>query len=287
MSTYAIPISIRVGNNLRPFIRNGFNRPFLPGSAVKGTLRTAVLYKSLKNLPPDLRDPFLKNPVNYHLDDRGKEGFSPELNAKFFQQFTLREEGVYDPHTDLFRCLRVTDSAPLLPNATRVEEVKVYSAPSEEPKNYSIYAECLSTENKIDVELSVDEVVLAEFRNRNQKTWFETDFSVLEEMLHNPLQAWAEMSKDLWAREEKFFSEELKLFDVMPKDKGRPMVRLGWGGGLLGTSVDMLLPNSLLQDLRNTLFTNRGKTPAPKSRRLIHNGNERIPLGWATVEQVK
>lgn len=292
--TYAIPTSIRVGNNLRPFSRNGFNRPFLPGSAVKGPIRTAFLYKSLKDLTPDLREELLDIPVAHHLKvkDRDKQGFSRELDANFFQRFVLREGGEYDPHTDVFRCLRVTDSAPLSPDATQVEEIKVYSAPSKSPKNYSIYAECLPAGSVVECELSVDEATLAEFKKRNQKTWFETNFSVLEKMLNDPLKVWAEMGQDLWNREDKFFSRELRLSNVvMPQNEGQPMVRLGWGGGLLGTSVDMLLPDSMLQDLRNTLFKPSGNTPAPKSRRLaIQNDNQgdtkRIPLGWATVERV-
>lgn len=288
-SAYAIPAPVRVGNNLRPFIRDGFNRPFLPGSAVKGPLRTAFLYKSLKDLTPGQRQEFLDAPITAHLNDRDRQGFSRELDANFFQQFTLRERGEYDPHTDIFRCLRITDSAPLSLNATRVEEIKIFSArSSDSPKRFSLYAECLPAGSVLEWELSVDEVMLAEFRKRNRQTWFGTDFAVLEEMLHNPLKVWAEMGQDLWNREVQFFSRELELSDVMPENKGRPLVRLGWGGGLLGTSVDMLLPDALLQDLRNTLFPHdRGNAPAPKSRRLaIQNNNKLTPLGWATVAVV-
>jgi CRISPR-associated protein Csm5 len=299
--TYAVPTSIRVGNNLRPFIRNGFNRPFLPGSTVKGPIRTAFLYKALKDLSPDQREEFLDDPVIDHLNeyDRDprrrnpgfresfKQGFSHGLDANFFQRFVLREGDEYDPHTDIFRCLRITDSVPLSPDATQVEEIKVYSAPSDNPKNYSIYAECLPPGSKVEWELSVDEMLLAKFRTQNRQTWFGADFAILEEMLHKPLKVWAEMGQDLWQEETQFFAKEFGFSDVIPENKGRPLVHLGWGGGLLGTSVDMLLPGPLRQRLRDTLFDDRKNTPAPKSRRLIENSNERIPLGWATVEQVK
>ena len=95
------------------------------------------------------------------------------------------------------------------------------------------------------------------------------------------------MGRDLWEREAQFFSRELRLSGVLPQSKNRPQIRVGWGAGLLGTSVDMLLPDPLLRDIRNTLFTERGPAPAPKSKRLVIAGNNRLaPLGWATVEQV-
>jgi hypothetical protein len=95
------------------------------------------------------------------------------------------------------------------------------------------------------------------------------------------------MGRDLWTREEQFFSRELRLSDVLPEARNHSPVRVGWGAGLLGTSVDMLLPDALLQDLRNTLFTERGPAPAPKSRRLVIQGNNKMtPLGWAMVERV-
>jgi hypothetical protein len=50
----------------------------------------------------------------------------------------------------------------------------------------------------------------------------------------------------------------------------------------------MLLPDSLMQDLRNTLFSDRGHTPAPKSRKLIiREQHWRMPLGWMLVHQVE
>jgi CRISPR-associated protein Csm5 len=304
VAAYSSAAPVRIERELRPCVRDAFSRPFLPGTSLKGAMRTAFLYKSLKGFTPDLRKEFLHDRVTDHLDEydrdpRGKRGdrrfqnnfkqrFSQKLDTNFFQRFTLREASEYDPHTDVFRCLRVTDSAPLLCDVAQVEEVKIYSArSSESPKDWSFYVECLPAGNVIDLELSVDEMVLAEFRKKNQKTWFETDFSVLEEMLRNPLQVWAEMGQDLWQGEAQFFAKEFGFSDVMPKSKGQPMVRVGWGGGLLATSVDMLLPDPLRQRLRNTLFDERDATPAPKSRRLIQNGNERIPLGWATVEQVQ
>lgn len=304
IAAYSSAAPIRIEREMRPCVRDAFSRPFIPGTSLKGVIRTAVLYKSLKDLTPDLQKEFLHDRVTDHLDEydcdpRGKrrdrrfqnnfkQRFSQKLDTNFFQQFTLRETGEYDPHTDVFRCLRVTDSAPLSCDVAQVEEVKIYSAhSSESPKDWSFYVECLPAGGVVELELSVDEMLLAEFRRQNRQTWFGADFATLEEMLRNPIKVWAEMGQDLRQEETQFFAKEFGFSDVMPESKGQPMVRLGWGGGLLGTSVDMLLPDPLRQRLRNTLFGDRDTAPAPKSRRLIQNGSKRIPLGWATVEQME
>ena len=305
VSAYSAPAPPRVDGPVRPFVRDAFNRPFLPGSGIKGAIRTAFFYKLLKGLSPEQRKRLLDDFVSARLQeyrrdprsqrglrwfqDRFKQRFAQQLDADFFQQFILREgQQRFDPHTDFFRCLRVTDSAALGPGAARVEEIKIWSARSQDsPKRWSLYAECLPKESAMEFEISVDEEILAEFAKRNPRTRFGLEFAKLAELLRNPLDVWAEMGRDLWEREAQFFSRELRLSGVLPERKNRPQIRVGWGAGLLGTSVDMLLPDTLLQDIRNTLFTERGPAPAPKSRRLVIAGNNRLaPLGWATVEQV-
>lgn len=305
VSAYSSPAPSRVEGPVRPFVRDAFNRPFVPGSGIKGTIRTAFLYKLLKGLAPEPRkkllDEFVRDRLEeYRRDPRGQKGFrwfqdrfkqwfAQRLDEDFFQKFTLREgQRRFDPHTDLFRCLRVTDSTSLEPGTARVEEIKIWSARLQEsPKRWSLYAECVAEKSTVEFEISLDEGILAEFARRNPQTWFGLEFAALAEMLRNPLGVWAEMGRDLLEREAQFFSRELQLSGVLPENKNRPQVRVGWGAGLLGTSVDMLLPDTLLQDLRNTLFTDRGPAPAPKSRRLVVQGSNRLaPLGWAIVERV-
>lgn len=93
------------------------------------------------------------------------------------------------------------------------------------------------------------------------------------------------MTSDLLREEESFFSQKLKLKNILNFGNETPNFRLGWGMGLLGTSVAMLLPAETKQDLRNILFTDRGDSPAPKSRRIItSNHSSYAILGWCVVE---
>ena len=92
------------------------------------------------------------------------------------------------------------------------------------------------------------------------------------------------MTEDLYNQEREFFRSGMLPPEALEFDR-MPNFRIGWGTGLLGTSVDSLLPEKIRQHLRNTLFTERGDTPAPKSRRLIvRKQEEEKGLGWLKAE---
>src|SRR5690606_12542470 len=140
----------------------------------------------------------------------------------------------------------------------------VFSARSpESPKRWSLYAECIPASQFFECEVSIDDRMVSEFGRKNAQTWFGIDFAIVQECLYDPISVWAEMGHHLWQREHQFFSRELRLSDALPKGGDKPIVRLGWGAGLLGTSIDMLLPDPLLREIRNVLFRDRGSTPAP------------------------
>lgn len=282
----------------RPFIRNGYEEPFLPGTALKGVLRTAILYKILKGLSPEQRRKVLDDFVSrrlqeYRNDPRAREGrerfkkrFAQPLDQTVFQKFDLpNNQGGVDPHTDILRCLRVSDSTPVPPDSAVMEEMKIASARSTEGlKRWSIYAECLPAGMEFEVEIQVDAFVLNNFAKKNSTTRLGMEFRELEQILSNPLAAAAEMAADLLREDRAFFARELGLDGLLEFRGATPNLWMGWGGGLSGTSMGMLLPEGLRQELRNTLFTDRGNTPAPKSRRVVmRQGQPWATLGWIQV----
>ena len=313
VSNYSSASPACIKTEIRPCIRNGFQRPFLPGTSIKGALRTAFLYGILKNMDETEQRKRLHDFVKGRLDEfnsgsRSKQSFKKQfakrleasifskqsfkkqfakrLEASIFQRFSLREKS-FGPNTDLLRCLRITDSTPLDAEGAKIETVKVFSARShKQPK--SLYVECLPEGSSCEFEITIDEKTLAEFREQNPETQFGTAFSDLEKTLRDPLPAWEDMGHDLWQKDGHFFSSEFSRGTVqMPDTKNQSLVRLGWGSGLLGTTVDMLLPEAGVQEIRNTLFVDRGDTPAPKSRRLVARKNDTyLPLGWAKVEVI-
>ena len=295
ISNYSSASPTRIKTEIRPFIRDGFQRPYLPGTSIKGALRTAFLYGILKNMDETQRrkilHDFVKDRLNEFEQGRKKppkerrwspnsfkKEFARRMEESIFQRFSLgKERQRFGPNTDILRCLRITDSKPSWAKSAKIETVKVFSARSKKPPE-SLYVECLPEGSSCEFEITIDEKTLAEF---------DTNSPDLEKILRDPLTAWKDMGKALWQEDDGFFSSEFNHETVQMPDKDLPLVRLGWGSGLLGTTVDMLLDESDVQRIRDTLFIPRYGTPAPKSRRLAaRQGNTYLPLGWAKVKVV-
>ena len=129
--------------------------------------------------------------------------------------------------------------------------------------------------------------MLGDFQRKNQDNEGPLiPFDQIKEIIKNPLGATAEFTKELIKQEDEFFGKvNLPSFVSDLEGKGANL-RLGWGGGLLATTLAMLLSKPLLQRLRNLLFRDRGSQIAPKTRRvIIENDAPHSSLGWARLEE--
>ena len=283
---------------IRPFARNAYSQAFIPGTSIKGVLRTAIMYAILQQLDDSTRkrllDDFVKDKLReYKKDPRGERGykwfqekfkqwFAQRLDQEVFQKFILQEQQRrYDPHTDILRALKISDSTSVDRDSLSIEEIKIFSAQSNmSPKSWSIYAECIPEGVELEFELKVDQGILKDFEQRNRDTRLGLSFAEIAEIINHPLETANSMAQELYQKEKEFFEKELRCPEVM-EFQDEPNFRLGWGSGLLGTSMGMLLPLQIRQDLRNTLFHDRRHTPAPKSRRVVMRGNQgKLTLGW-------
>jgi len=292
----------RVYGNIKPFIRDAFARPYIPGSSIKGSLRTSIMYVILKRMKESARrkilDEFVLERINeYKKDPRGRKGyarfrekfkkwFAEKLDKSIFKSFALKGKRGYDAHYDILRYLKVTDSTPLSKNGLRVEEVKIYSPGSRENfKRWSIFVECVPPGVEFEFQIDIDKDMLEEFKKDNPRIPYDIDAEELYNILLHPLEAAKEKTCDLLEEEKAFLLQNTEFRQVLEFDEGEPNFRLGWGQGLLGATVDLLLPGTLRQELRNTFFKNCGKAPAPKSRKVMMNG-KRQTFGWCKVEIV-
>lgn len=299
VSEYSSECPVMIRRELRPFVRNAFSQPFIPGSSIKGVLRTSIMYVILKRLDQRdrrrlLDDFVMRRLKEYKEDPRGQRGhrwfqqnfkktFAQRLDQDVFQRFILKEgRSRNDAHSDVLRYLKISDSDPVDKDGLRVEEIKVYSARSpESPKRWSIFAECVPAGVEFEFEMKIDKGILQDFARKNSFTRLGMSFSELSQILLNPLAAAEEMAADLLQEEREFFDQELGIVEAM--DFGEePNFRIGWGAGLLGTSLGMLLPEAIRRELRNALFRDCGNTPAPKSRRVVVGNGA---LGWCKLIQ--
>lgn len=300
--------------DLRPMIRNGIGHFYIPGSSIKGAIRTAIAYHLLKypdlyRVAPDRQ----VSEIELKLRERLKSNLS-SIKSKFldddllmnhlFHQISLSYQdkaiaAKLGPNTDFLRALKVSDSAPLserrvttkagqprIFNLAIVSEVSV----SSHFKNWqskhraTIYAEIIRDVNT-SFTLSLDTEMLSWFTHQQG---MQIPFKNIAEIL----EICQDFAQDQWDAEHDYWqaiqnNPQAKLDFNYIRDFYEPedcpfSLRLGWGSGLNGTTIGLLLNEELRSELRDVCGIKAPGFEAPKSRRTILNakGEIRYVPGW-------
>lgn len=305
--------------DLRPMIRNGFGHHYIPGSSIKGAIRTAIAYHLLKHsdqyhVPQTSRVSAIESQLRQSMGELRRKAkfaddrlFMDELFANFGLAYQGREVRVRQgPNTDIMRAVQVSDSEPLIEqkierdgkrptfnNLPVVAEVVVSSRfPDYKAKSRaSIYAEMVFNV-RTQFTLSVDHEMLSWFRHNKGLTLpFESVDDLLKICQEFAQEQW-DFEHDYWAtivnnpnaqgKNLSFdYIQELYEPEACPHT-----LRLGWGSGLRGTTINLLLPDETVREIRDTCGLSAPGFEAPKSRRTIMNsrGEIRYVPGWVRLE---
>ncbi|MFW9262348.1 type III-A CRISPR-associated RAMP protein Csm5 [Nostoc sp. CALU 546] len=301
--------------DLRPMIRNGMGQLFIPGSSIKGAIRTAIAYHLLKHcdryqvasskrvseIEKTLRQKLGQINQYQHkfLDD---DLFMDSLFSEFSLTYQDRNSPGKGPNTDFLRALKITDSEPLIESKIKtkkgqeipvnipvVAEVIVSSRFPDYLAKYkaSIYAEMVRNV-QTEFTLTLDTEMLSWFKH---KQGMKLPFRNLDELL----QICQEFTQEQWDYEHDYW-EEVKNnprasgknldFNHIRKfyepEKSPYSQRLGWGSGMTGTTINLLLDDELREEIRDTCGLKAPGFEAPKSRRTVMNPNGEIKFvpGW-------
>ena len=149
--------------------------------------------------------------------------------------------------------------------------------------------ECLQGETKIGI--TIDHEILDSFKIANAKIPFKD--------LASLMQLCQDFTQVQWEAEQQFLKncnnsskvniDEIKKFYDDATKQQNATIRVGWGTGMLGTTVTLLLEEATRIALRNDVISDDGITrtqTAPKSRRFVlENGQPIYPLGWISLEK--
>ncbi|MEG3935567.1 type III-A CRISPR-associated RAMP protein Csm5 [Microcoleus sp. T3_B1] len=303
--------------DLRPMIRNGMGQLYIPGSSIKGAIRTAIAYHLLKH-EEDYRVPLsipFSNRVS-EIEARLHDSMGAiKHNAKFtddrlfmnslFSDFALSYQGravnsKIGPNTDFMRAIKVTDSQPLeLKKVTKqgknvflnlpiVAEVVVSSRFTDYKAKYraSIYAEMVRNV-QTEFTISLDTEMLQWFTHNEG---MQIPFKNLDELL----KICQEFAQEQWDAEHDYW-EDIKNNRSQGKDLNFSYIqelyeptecpyslRVGWASGMLGTTVSLCLDEKLVAEIRDTCGIKAPGFEAPKSRRTVvdHKGDIKYVPGW-------
>lgn len=286
----------------RPFARDGNGQVYLPGTSIKGTLRTAFLLSLLhQNTSSEKK---IQEIVNLQIDgvksNRDKAHFSSKwLNEDSLQCFTLtrNEQTKPGPNRDIFRSLTVRDAYPVGSMKSEIIKVQFLSKNStgffawsnkkskgiDTGKPLEIWLEAI-TQGRFRAEILFDREIFSLFDHSQLPLNSENGLSFFLESAFS-------MSSRLIEHEKEYLSVNGKMdqnahmaaasLDKWYGCQGGDLLRIGFGSGILGTSIGLLFDEKTRQRVRNKCGHNRGDAPAPKTRRIWHKDEKTwLPLGW-------
>jgi len=270
------PRSSAHGAVLREQIKDPFDRIYLPGSSIKGALRTMLGW--------------------YGWEQRKERPEIRRLGRSAKWAATEYEHAIFgrDPNHDLMRALQVSDSSTAAADRLLILNARVMGRGGK--MGSPIEVEAIRSDTAFELSIKLDRALYSDWAGQNRLVGGEW----LEEL---PQIARAYMDERL--------NQEVKWFEAIPGARqvadfyrqfarttlGRNafLVQAGWGAGwdakTFGSrlTADGAFMERIIVDYRMAKGARRTGDPFPKSRRVAVSFNERAespaaPLGWLHVE---
>jgi CRISPR-associated protein Csm5 len=268
------------------------NRPYIPGTGIKGALRTALLYALVAEPRhyPWLRDRLgrfrsdLRSGLHVREKVRRLEKIAGDLEAKLLRG-EVAGETKDDAKFDFLRFMEVSDSTPLLPDALRIELTQMLGT----GRYTRTWVETIAPGSEVTAQIALGDpmLILRELGLERLREWLS---------LSKLLEACYIHSHDILDEEAKYFAGEPRLAALVTQlqrenEPNAPLLRLGQGQGFLGVTVDLAVKrrDEQLYDeaIREGVSLQRRwrttKDRFPKTRRVVtdRDGTPLSLLGWA------
>ena len=158
---------------IQTFIKDGYGKPYIPGSSIKGVIRNVLLSQSIEkdtNSNDEVISALRKPDAG---DNKNKlSGEADKLDKKYFRTLNRECSKDGDAVNDIMSGIKIADSKPLsFSNLTLCQKIdaKLDGDPSELP----IFRECIKPETKIEFNLTID------------TSLFKKSISYIEEAVEN------------------------------------------------------------------------------------------------------
>ena len=292
---HGAPRSKKKGAHLREQIKDAWDRPYLPGSSLKGALRTLLAEIILAIAKQPVR-------VNYQQNRRGR--YQPKRAGNFIEADAFRPAMAQDkrknnPNHDLLRAFKVADSAPLeLNDALTVVNAQVIT-----PKNSGSPVEMEAVRRGVTFKgtIQLDRYLFGQqaerklqFGSRNRQILQQLP-KLSQTVIGRAIAAEADAYLNLNAPQVRAFYGGLVRLLTKELAPDEFLMRVGWGTGWSDKTLgDRMSPDE--QFTARQRF-NLGRPPGardwkprrdqafPTSRRVaMRDGQPWLPLGWLRVK---
>ncbi|MDL1955895.1 MAG: type III-A CRISPR-associated RAMP protein Csm5 [Candidatus Desulfofervidus auxilii] len=290
---YRIPFEVQpTQDGFKTCLKTPSFNPYIPGTEIKGALRTAFLSFFLTQDKSFFKEVEIK--IKEYYQKIHKSGLSPQNKRKKLEQIAKELEskilcyGRSDAKYDFFKFISIADTQPL-----PLSYLKIYLTQSLATKCYTkTWLEAISAGVEVIATLNIEKKSL--FLEKLGHKKFEKYLS-----LDGLFNICFYKAKTLLEHEEKYFRNYPEIFKKIQflKTQNRPdtpLLRLGAGQGFLSITVDLKLKQDspqVYKMLRQAIsFIRRWRTKEefPKTRRVITNamGEPKNLLGWVKLEKI-
>lgn len=292
---------------IREAIKDAFGRPVLPGSSIKGAIRTALLWGFIDDNNLEAQEAF-KYSVNYL-----KEQLRRKPNRSWAGQSIERRVFGKDPNHDLMRVMQVSDTAPLPIEALEMGLAWTVTLnrdgelvqKREGNREYKTFVEQIRSGQTFAFSIKIDKSL---FHPREKH---ELGFSAQQEqVLCEELAEACNCVAEYLANEEAGFYDyyrlpelanfyESLLNQITNLPDGGFCLPIGWGAGYRAKTVTELLTggdndeedNDLMMKLRRYYRLGKSRSGQdyyddefPKTRRVLYDRQRpKSPLGWIQI----
>ncbi len=297
---YSVRWMVKPGDDgFRGFIKSAGRHPYIPGTEIKGALRTSLLFALLAD---DHRYAALRQEVDQvrHVLKSGKspkekirrlEKVAGAIEGQFFRPAGQSDPKKSDAKYDLLRLVQITDSELLLPDALRIRVSESVGtrrftktlAESIEPGNSFTFQLALGAQ---DASWALDELGLLPLARERLSV------ARLFEACYQRSAAVLEMEAEYF--DEPAIVKQIKELQAANKPDA-PLLRLGTGQGFLSVTVDLRVrkrDGALYEAIREGVSLQRRWRTVPgnfpKTRRTVSDGrgNPLMLAGWIKLTQV-
>jgi len=258
-----------INNNIKKHIRTGTGEVYIPGSSIKGAIRTSIIkYLSKEN------DGFIKK----KLDVIEKQY---NINPKYADNSIVKRLLGNDPQKNFMRIIQISDTNKI--DKVTIEKVQVIN--STRMKSKLIFYEMIPAGVKTRFTFSIDKYLdreknKAEIPQNNIK--LQSIWELISEISNITLDYHLDYSMDK-SEINKAYKNIKKNFNNL--DDNETLIDLGAGIGWVGTTgniIEDLINDDLRKKLR--LAPNHLKFQFPKTRRLVYLNDNWLPPGWVKLK---
>lgn len=295
--------------DIREAIKSVGYRPYIPGSTIKGALRTALLAGFI-----DRDDNLFENSLDYLkkiTKQRGRGNPRRETPAQKIEKDAFGK----DPNHDLLRALQVSDTTTFGSESLEIGTAWTVTLNRsnqlvqkiENGREYKNFVQQLAAGQQTTLTLKIDDLLFRENEklrlrfSESQEEWLR-DFA---EVCRSEANVYMQDERDFFVKYD--FPNMPDKYDELIKinsglSEGTFLLQIGWGTGYETNTITSSFVYSheasedLMIDLRKRFELGKSRSQRdyyderefPKTRRVLYRGeNPKAPLGWVKITPVE